>query len=135
MAKKDETDAVDEFEQEVEDALVGGEQAAIKRIRAVGKLLDDAFRVPGTDIRFGVDPLVGVLPVAGDGVMALISLYVVAEAVNLGVPKDVVARMLVNIGIDTLIGSVPVLGTLFDAGWKANQRNVRLVEQHVDVEA
>lgn len=128
------SDAVEEIEREVEDAIVGGEEAAIKRIRAVGKLLDDAFRVPGTEMRFGLDPLVGVLPVAGDGVMALISLYVVAEAINLGVPKTAVARMLVNVGIDAVIGSIPLLGTLFDAGWKANQRNVRLVERHVDAE-
>lgn len=128
----EQSNAVEEIEREVEDAIVGGEEAAIKRIRAVGKLLDDAFRVPGTEMRFGLDPLVGVLPVAGDGVMALVSLYVVAEAVNLGVPKSAVARMLVNIGIDTVIGSIPVIGTLFDAGWKANQRNVDLVERHVE---
>jgi len=116
------------------ETLVGGERAAMKRMRAVSKLLDDAVRVPGTDFSVGLDPVVGVLPVAGDSVMSLVSLYVVLEAVNLGAPASLVARMLFNVVIDTVVGSIPVLGTVFDAAWKANQRNVRLVERHLDVD-
>jgi hypothetical protein len=119
---------------DVEETLVGDEEAAVRRIEAVSKLLDDAFRVPGTDFRFGLDPLVGVLPVAGDSTMALVSLYIVLEAINLGVSRGVVARMLLNIGLDTVIGSIPILGTLFDASWKANRRNARLVERHLGLE-
>jgi hypothetical protein len=113
-------------------AIIGGEEAAIKRMRAVSTLLDDAIRVPGTDFRVGLDPIVGILPVAGDSVMSVISMYIVLEAANLGVPMSVVARMVFNIAVDAVIGSIPVLGTLFDAGWKANRRNVRLAEAHVE---
>ena len=114
------------------ETLVGDEEAALKRMRTVGTLLDDAVRVPGTEFRVGIDPIVGILPVAGDSVMSVISMYIVLEAANLGVPMSTVARMLANIAVDAVIGSIPVLGTLFDAGWKANKRNVKLVEQHVD---
>ena len=114
------------------DAIIGSQEAAIKRMRAVSTILDDAIRVPGTDFRVGLDPVVGILPVAGDSVMSVVSMYIVLEAANLGVPMPVVARMVANILVDTLGGSVPVLGTLFDAAWKANRRNVKLVEQYVD---
>jgi hypothetical protein len=117
---------------DVDRTLVGDKEAAMKRMRAVSTLLDDAIRVPGTDFRVGLDPIVGILPVAGDSVMSVISMYIVLEAANLGVPMPVVARMIVNIAVDTVGGSVPVLGTLFDATWKANRRNVRLVEEHID---
>jgi len=117
---------------ELDRTLVGDQEAAIRRMRAVSTLLDDAIRVPGTDFRVGLDPIVGILPVAGDSVMSVVSMYIVLEAANLGVPMPVVARMIVNIAVDTVGGSVPVLGTLFDAAWKANRRNVRLVEEHVD---
>ena len=116
----------------VDEAIVGSQEAAIKRMRAVSTILDDAIRVPGTDFRVGLDPIVGILPVAGDSVMSVISMYIVLEAANLGVPMPVVAKMVANVLVDALGGSVPVLGTLFDATWKANRRNVKLVEQHVD---
>jgi len=127
-------ETVEEVEAELEEAIVGGTESALKRIDAVGTLLDDAFRVPGTDIRFGLDPIVGVLPIAGDWATAVVGGYIVAEAVNLGVPKHVVGRMLFNIGLDATIGMLPILGTLFDTAWKANRRNVELVEKHVDGE-
>jgi hypothetical protein len=117
---------------DVNRTLVGDQEAAIRRMRAVSTLLDDAVRVPGTDFRVGLDPIVGILPVAGDSVMSVISMYIVLEAANLGIPMPVIAKMVVNVAVDAFGGSVPVLGTLFDAAWKANRRNVRLVEEHVD---
>ena len=131
---QDELDAdVPSFDEDIDgDTLVGGEEAALKRMRTVSTLLDDAIRVPGTEFRVGIDPIVGILPVAGDSVMSVISMYIVLEAANLGVPMSTVARMLANIAVDAVIGSIPVLGTLFDAGWKANKRNMKLVEQYVD---
>ncbi|NHN47130.1 DUF4112 domain-containing protein [Halostella sp. JP-L12] len=114
------------------EAIIGDQESALKRMRMVGTLLDDAIRVPGTDFRVGIDPIVGILPVAGDSVMSVISMYIVLEAANLGVPMSTVAKMVLNIAVDTVFGSVPVIGTLFDAGWKANKRNVKLVEQHLD---
>jgi len=120
------------LEAEAAETLVGGERAALNRMDLVSTLLDDAVRVPGTDFRVGLDPIVGILPVAGDSVMSLVSLYVVLEAVNLGASTGLVARMLINVAIDATIGSIPLLGTVFDAAWKANRRNVRLVERHLD---
>ncbi|WP_135821029.1 DUF4112 domain-containing protein [Halostella litorea] len=124
--------AQETLEAEAVETVVGDERAALNRMDLVSTLLDDAVRVPGTEFKVGLDPIVGILPVAGDSVMSLVSLYVVLEAVNLGAPATLVARMLGNVVLDAVIGSIPVLGTVFDAAWKANRRNVRLVERHLD---
>ena len=102
------------------------DRAAVKRMQVVAWALDDAVRVPGTDYRVGIDPIVGVLPVGGDAATAAVSLYIVAESARLGVARGKLAAMLVNILVDAGIGSIPALGTLFDAGWKANTRNLGL---------
>jgi hypothetical protein len=106
--------------------LPGPETRALGRMATVAWLLDDSIRVPGTGRRIGLDPVVGVLPVAGDLAMAALSLYVVAEAALAGVSRRTLAAMLVTIAIDAGAGSVPVVGDLFDATWKANRRNVEL---------
>lgn len=98
----------------------------------MANLLDDAIRVPGTDRRVGIDPIVGVLPVAGDAVMAAFSGYVVAEAIRLDVPRETVLRMVWNVLVDFFGGSIPVIGDLFDAAFKANVRNVELLEEALD---
>jgi len=103
------------------------EPAALGRIRTVAYVLDESVRIPGTTIRVGLDPIVGLLPVAGDVATAVCSLYIVAEAVRLGVPKRTVVRLLANIAVDAVLGSVPVVGDLFDAYWKANVKNAELV--------
>jgi hypothetical protein len=102
------------------------EPAALGRIRTVAHILDESVRIPGTRFRIGLDPILGLLPVAGDIAMALCSLYIVAEAIRLGVAKRTVVRLLANIAVDVLFGSVPVVGDLFDAYWKANVRNAEL---------
>ena len=93
-------------------------------------LLDSAFRVPGTGMRFGLDPLVGLIPGVGDVVTGLFSVLMLLHAVRLRVPKVVLARMTVNVGLDLLAGVVPIIGDLFDAGYKANLRNLTLLERH-----
>lgn len=108
------------------------ERAALRRCRTIANLLDDAIRVPGTDRKIGIDPLVGLLPVAGDAVMAALSGYVVAEAIRLGAPRETVLRMVGNVLVDFLGGSIPVIGDLFDATFKANVRNVQLLEEALD---
>jgi len=95
-------------------------------------LLDSAILVPGTKRTVGLDPILGILPVAGDSVAMGISLYIVFEAVRAGVPRAEIVKMLLYIGIDAVVGSVPVLGTIFDAVWKANQRNARVLAEHVE---
>jgi hypothetical protein len=102
------------------------DDAAIDRMRTVAWILDECFRVPGTGVRFGVDPLLGVLPVVGDVISAGFSVYIVAESAYLGVGFTTLARMLANVTTDVLGGSVPYVGWLFDAFFRANERNVRL---------
>lgn len=108
------------------------ERAALRRSRSVARLLDEAVRVPGTDRRVGLDPMLGLLPLGGDAIGALLSLYVVVEAYRIGAPKGVLVRMLANLVADFLIGIVPVVGDIFDAVWKANTRNVALLEDYVE---
>jgi len=107
------------------------ERGALRRARRVSTLMDDAIPIPGTDQRFGLDPVISVLPIGGDAVAAALSAYVLLEAILLGVPKRLLGRMVLNIAIDFLGGAIPFLGTLFDVYWKANERNVALLERHV----
>ena len=104
---------------------------SLERVRALARLLDSAVKIPGTNIRFGADSIVGLIPGLGDMAGTVLSGYIVLVATRLGVPPSVVTRMLLNIGVDTLAGSVPLVGDLFDVGWKANQKNVALIERHV----
>ncbi len=97
----------------------------------MSRLLDNAFTIPGTRFRFGLDALIGLVPGLGDAASALFSGYIVLQASRLGAPKSVVSRMLVNVGIDTVVGWVPLLGDLFDVAWKSNVRNMALLEQHL----
>lgn len=103
------------------------DRVALRRMDFLAYALDDGVAVPGTDRRVGVDPVLGVVPVAGDAVAAALSLAVVARAALLGVDRSTLAVMVFNIAVDLVIGSVPVVGDLFDAAWKANRRNVGLV--------
>ncbi|QCJ45834.1 DUF4112 domain-containing protein [Haloprofundus sp. MHR1] len=100
----------------------------LRRLRRLGRLLDNSIRIPGTNYRIGLDPIIGLIPVVGDVPITAVSAYIVAEAAYLGVPKVTVLRMLFNLAVDAVVGSVPVVGDLFDAVWKANARNVRLAE-------
>lgn len=103
--------------------------AAVARLRALARTLDSAVPIPGTKIRFGADALLGLVPVVGDLAGAALSGYVVLSAARLGVPRAVLARMVANLGADALVGAVPLLGDFFDVGWRANTRNVALLER------
>ncbi|WP_435318291.1 DUF4112 domain-containing protein [Haloarchaeobius sp. TZWSO28] len=105
---------------------------AVRRTELVADLLDDAFRVPGTNIRIGLDPLVGLVPGVGDAASAAVSLYIVAEAYRAGVPKLTLVRMLGNVGVDAGVGAIPVVGDAFDAMWKGNKRNVELLRKSLE---
>ena len=113
-------------------ALVGIHEAPqVERLRTMSRLLDNAFTIPGTRFRFGLDALIGLVPGLGDAAGALFSGYVVLQASRLGAPKSVVSRMIANVAIDTVVGWVPLLGDLFDVAWKSNTRNMALLEQHL----
>jgi hypothetical protein len=101
------------------------------RARALTRLLDSAARVPGTNFRVGLDPVLGLVPGLGDVAGAVLSSYVIILASRLGAPTTVIVRMLGNVVIDTVGGTIPVVGDLFDAGWKSNSRNLALLELHL----
>jgi Domain of unknown function (DUF4112) len=94
-------------------------------------LLDSAFVVPGTGIRFGLDAIVGLVPGVGDVLMSLVSLYIVHEARQLGAPAHLLVRMVANIAIDGIVGSAPLAGDIFDVMWRANRRNMALLNGHL----
>jgi hypothetical protein len=104
----------------------------LARARTLARLLDSAARVPGTNIRFGADAIIGLVPGLGDIGGAALAGYLVILAQRLGVPRAVVLRMLANVAVDTLAGSVPVIGDLFDVAYKSNLRNVALLERALE---
>jgi Domain of unknown function (DUF4112) len=106
-------------------------EARLRRIRALALLLDNALPIPGTSYRIGIDPLLGLIPGIGDLLTFGLSVFIVAEAKKLGAPPELLRRMHVNILIDLVAGTVPILGDIFDAGWKANSRNLALLEEHL----
>jgi Domain of unknown function (DUF4112) len=95
-------------------------------------LLDEAFRIPGTSIRFGLDGIIGLVPGLGDVLAGLLSLIIPLAAWIRGVPYVTLARMAANLGIGVLVGSIPLFGDIFDIAWKANRRNYRLLCRHLD---
>lgn len=101
---------------------------SVRQARRLAYLLDSAFRVPGTDWRVGWDSILGLIPGAGDVVTGSVSLWIILEARRLGAPRHLCARMLWNILLDTVVGTIPLLGDIFDAGFKANLKNVALLE-------
>ena len=112
--------------------MTSGPPDPLARARTLARLLDSAARVPGTNIRFGADAVIGLLPGLGDIGGAALAGYLVILAQRLGVPRAVVLRMLANVAVDTIAGSVPVIGDLFDVAYKSNLRNVALLERALE---
>ena len=106
--------------------------AVRKRVEALEMLLERSFHIPGTRIPFGLDSIVGLVPVVGDLVTAAMGAYMVWEARNLGMSKWQLIRMTANIGIDTAIGAIPLLGDAFDLFWRSNSKNLRIIKRHLD---
>jgi hypothetical protein len=107
-------------------------QHGLKQLGHLAKLMDAQFRIPGTDIRFGLDGIIGLIPGAGDLSTFAVSGYMVWVMANNGASGFVLARMTLNILIDALIGSIPVIGDVFDIAFKANMRNMRLMQEHYE---
>lgn len=108
-----------------------GHRSGLERVRALSRLLDNAIAVPGTNYRFGLDPLVGLLPGGGDTFMGLVSAYIIWEAALMGLPRSTLIRMTWNVLLEVIVGTIPLIGDLFDFAWKANARNARLLEKHL----
>ena len=94
--------------------------------------MDSSFRIPGTQIRFGLDGIIGLIPGFGDALGALISSHILTQAAQMGAPKSILLKMAFNIGFDAVLGIVPVVGDVSDLIWKANQRNVQLLNDYLN---
>jgi hypothetical protein len=110
--------------------LTPGQTRRFEALRSAARLLDSAIRVPGTKRSIGLDPIMGLVPVFGDLISPLFAAAVIWQARDLGIPRVVQLRMVLNVAIDAIVGAVPLLGDLFDFAWKANTRNLTLLEQH-----
>jgi len=107
------------------------EDTRLTDLRRYAYWLDDGFRVPGTHLRIGLDPIIGLVPGLGDLTGALLSTWILVVGIRRGASRATLVRMAYNIAIDALIGAIPLLGDIFDLAWKANMRNVTLLERHL----
>jgi hypothetical protein len=110
-------------------------QERLHQVQFLARIMDDQFIIPGTNIRFGLDSILGLFPGLGDAITSAISLLIVHHAWQTGASPILLGRMLANIGADFLLGAVPLVGDAFDLAWKANRKNARLVEQHLRASA
>ena len=116
------------------DSSAGARRTSSPRFGAVSKFaywLDAGIRVPGTNFRFGLDPIIGLIPGAGDAAGAVLAGWILVEAIRLGASRATVIRIAGNVALDAAVGAVPLLGDIFDFVWKANLRNVALLERHL----
>ena len=105
---------------------------SIARITVLARLLDSAFLIPGLNRRVGIDALLGLVPGVGDAVSAALASYIIWEARQLGLPRWKIARMIGNLALDTTLGAIPIAGDVFDLVYKSNQRNLKIVTDHLD---
>lgn len=103
----------------------------LQKIRKLAKLLDTAIGIPGTKFRIGLDPILGLIPGGGDLIAGSISAYLIYQAARFGLEKGEILKMVRNVAIETTVGSVPIVGDIFDAYFKANMRNLEILEKHL----
>ncbi len=101
------------------------------RLRQLSKNLDESFTIPGTNIKFGMDAILGLVPGGGDLVSGIFSLYMLRAAMKMKLPKRAILSILANIILDTTIGIIPVAGDIFDVFWKSNKRNMNIIEKYI----
>jgi uncharacterized protein DUF4112 len=104
----------------------------LEQLRAVARLMDSQFQIPGTNIQVGLDALLGLVPGLGDLISSAVSVWLIREARRMGASRWLVARMVWNVVVDTTIGAVPVVGDAFDVVWKANRKNIELLSRHLE---
>jgi hypothetical protein len=107
-------------------------EGAVRRLDSLSYVLDNSIPIPGTNRRFGLDAVIGLVPGFGDAAGALMSAYIVVQAARLGAPASSLVRMVLNVGIEAVVGAIPFAGDLFDAWFKANARNVTLLRKELD---
>lgn len=113
-------------------ATLDDDRAVRARLDALSRLLDSAVRIPGTNVRVGADAMLNLIPGVGTLVAKGLSSYIIYEARRLGVPTTTLIRMAANVGVDFVISAIPVVGWVGDAFYRANQRNIALLRQHLD---
>ena len=101
------------------------------RLKRLSHNLDEAFTIPGTERKIGIDPIIGLIPGGGDLIGGALSIYIMHAGIIMGMPRSVIIRMFGNIALEFIIGCIPIIGDLFDAMWKSNQRNVKLIEDSI----
>ncbi len=105
--------------------------ATLNRIRRLSRLMDTAIGIPGTKFRIGIDPIIGLIPGAGDLISTSFSAYIIYLATRFGIPAKDLRQMIFNIGLEAVVGTVPLVGDLFDAYYKSNIRNLAILEKHL----
>jgi hypothetical protein len=106
-------------------------ETQLAQLRQLSHLWDQAIGIPGTKWRIGLESIIGLLPIGGDWIGLVMSSYILFHAVKFNLPRSIMVRMVINILIDAIVGAVPILGDLFDTTWKANTKNVNLLEAHL----
>lgn len=107
--------------------------ATLNRIRKLSRLMDTAFRIPGTPFRIGLDPIIGIVPGLGDLIATAFSAYIIFLAARFSIPREDLAKMIYNIALEAVVGTIPILGDIFDAFYKSNIRNLKILETHLEV--
>jgi hypothetical protein len=107
-------------------------QRALERLDRYARMLDSRFRIPFTSIRFGIEPLVGLIPGVGDAAGFAMSFYLISEAARLGAGPKIIGKMIGNLAVDSVVGLVPIAGDAFDLVWRANDRNMSLLRGHIE---
>lgn len=107
-------------------------EASVARVEAISRLMDDLFEIPGTNIRVGLDAVVGLVPVVGDLISQVVSSYIIWEARQLGVSRFTMGRMIANTAVDTVVGIIPFAGDAFDVAFRANRKNLALLKGHLE---
>ena len=103
----------------------------LNRIRKLSRLMDTSIRIPLINFHIGIDPIIGLVPGAGDLISTAFSAYIIYLATRFGIPRQDLAKMIFNVGLETVVGTVPFVGDLFDAFYKSNIRNLAILEQHL----
>jgi hypothetical protein len=105
--------------------------ATLNRIRKLSRLMDTAIRIPGTGFRIGLDPIIGLIPGGGDLISTAFSAYIIFLATRFGIPRQDLTKMLFNLALEAVVGTVPLVGDMFDAYYKSNIRNLAILEKHL----
>jgi hypothetical protein len=102
------------------------------RLKLLSNRLDEIITIPGTKYKIGIDPIIGTIPIIGDLLGSIISIYILYSGSKIGLSSRIIAKMSLNIGFDFVLGLIPIIGDIFDMGWKANKRNVKLIENNIN---